>query len=61
MFLTMGHEPVMAELEAQYLQVVALGAVFKLVSTAMAQFLLGLHRRPVDVRVLAVDLARALV
>jgi MATE family multidrug resistance protein len=44
LFAVMGHEPRMARLEADYLRVVALAAPLKLVTTAMSQFLLGLHR-----------------
>src|SRR5688572_30322738 len=44
LFLRMGHEPRIATLEAQYLQVVALGGWAKLLATAMSQALLGLHR-----------------
>jgi len=43
-FLAMGHEPRLAGLEAQYLRVVVLGGAVKLASTAMGQFLLGIHR-----------------
>ena len=44
LFLAMGHEPAIASLEATYFQVLALGAPIKLISMAMGQSLLGLHR-----------------
>jgi len=40
----MGHEPKMARLESEYLRVVALAGTFKLATTAMSQFLLGVQR-----------------
>jgi MATE family multidrug resistance protein len=44
MFLAMGHEPRMAEIEATFLRVLAISGTLKLVTTAMSQFLLGLQR-----------------
>lgn len=44
LFTRMGHEPRMAQLEAEYLRIVALAAPLKLAATGMSQFLLGVHR-----------------
>src|SRR5688572_19249545 len=44
LYLALGHEPRMAALEGEYMRVVALSGTLKLASTAMSQFLLGLHR-----------------
>src|SRR5687768_9843902 len=44
LFLAMGHEPRMAGIESTFLRVIALSGAAKLVTTAMTQFLLGLHR-----------------
>ena len=44
LFLAMGHEPRMATIEATFLRVIALSGAAKLVTMAMSQFLLGLHR-----------------
>ncbi len=43
-FLAMGHEPLVAATEATYFQIVTLGGSVKLVTIAISQFLLGLHR-----------------
>jgi MATE family multidrug resistance protein len=44
LFLRMGHEPRIAALEGEYLRVVALAGWAKLLSVAMGQALLGMHR-----------------
>jgi MATE family multidrug resistance protein len=44
LFGLMGHEPRIARLEAQYMQIVAVGGPAKLVTLAMGQLLLGIHR-----------------
>ena len=44
LFLRMGHEPRMATLEGEYLRVVSLAGWTKLLSVALMQCLLGVHR-----------------
>jgi MATE family multidrug resistance protein len=53
LFAMMGHEPRMVGLEVAYFQVILLGGPLKLVTLAMGQCLLGLHR-PMIVFVAAV-------
>jgi multidrug resistance protein, MATE family len=52
-FLAMGHERRMADIEATFMRVIALSGAAKLMTTAMSQFLLGLQR-PVIVLVATV-------
>jgi MATE family multidrug resistance protein len=44
MFARFGHEPRLVELEAIYFQILTAFAVFKLVQSAMSQFLIGINR-----------------
>ena len=54
LFLALGHEPHLARLEGDYLQIVALAGAFKLAGTAFTQFFVGIAR-PMVVLVSAVS------
>jgi multidrug resistance protein, MATE family len=44
MFVAMGHEPALVELEVSYFQITLLAAAVKLAATALGQFLLAINR-----------------
>jgi MATE family multidrug resistance protein len=44
LFALFGHEPLVAQLETRYFQVLTTGAVFSLTATALGSFFMGVHR-----------------